>query len=311
MIKKSKKHKKENKEYKEKNNKKSNKGSKGKNKKTNKINMENEIINRKESIIEPKKQEFFDIIEKNELIKFILSAKGENLIEENTNKENEETLDLLLKKSFDNGKSNNIYYRLMKMISKKERQFDNEKRKKLKEVIKDLENKDNKDILLYSFKEGNNGCDNHINADIENNSREIIIDDNEKEKNKWTFKKGSLETEEIYESEEYQKLIREIMEYDYDESNAKNENEIEMKDIDNKKINDQLINSVEKTKPPEKKSLSCFISLKYPSLRYKFLILCVLWFGTRLISNAIALYSKALPGNYYFNIIFFCFKIKV
>ena len=31
--------------------------------------MENEIINRKESIIEPKKQEFFDIIEKNELIK--------------------------------------------------------------------------------------------------------------------------------------------------------------------------------------------------------------------------------------------------
>ena len=68
-IKKSKKHKKENKEYKEKNNKKSNKGSKGKNKKTNKINMENEIINRKESIIEPKKQEFFDIIEKNELIK--------------------------------------------------------------------------------------------------------------------------------------------------------------------------------------------------------------------------------------------------
>ena len=108
---------------------------------------------------------------------------------------------------------------------------------------------------------------------------------------------------EKYESEEYQKLIREIMEYDYDESNTKNENEIEMKYIDNKKINDQLINSVEKTKPPEKKSLSCFISLKYPSLRYKFLILCVLWFGTRLISNAIALYSKALPGNYYFNII--------
>ena len=56
---------------------------------------------------------------------------------------------------------------------------------------------------------------------------------------------------EKYESEEYQKLIREIMEYDYDENNTKNENEIEMKDIDNKKINDQLINSVEKTKPPE------------------------------------------------------------
>ena len=108
---------------------------------------------------------------------------------------------------------------------------------------------------------------------------------------------------EKYESEEYQKLIREIMEYDYDESNTKNENEIEMKYIDNKKINDQLINSVEKTKPPEKKSLSCFISLKYPSLRYKFLILCILWFGTRATSNCIALFSKTLSGNYYLNII--------
>ncbi len=44
--------------------------------------------------------------------------------------------------------------------------------------------------------------------------------------------------------------------------------------------------------------------MKYPSLRYKFLILCVLWFGTRSTSNCIALSSKALPGNYYYNIIF-------
>ena len=53
----------------------------------------------------------------------------------------------------------------------------------------------------------------------------------------------------------------------------------------------------------KKVQISAFISLKYPSLRYKFLILCILWFGTRSTSNCIALYSKALPGNYYFNII--------
>ena len=29
-----------------------------------------------------------------------------------------------------------------------------------------------------------------------------------------------------------------------------------------------------------------------------------MWFGTRSTSNCISLYSKALPGNYYFNIIF-------
>ena len=53
----------------------------------------------------------------------------------------------------------------------------------------------------------------------------------------------------------------------------------------------------------KKISKSIFISLKYPSLRYKFLLLCILWFGTRATSNCIALFSKTLSGNYYLNII--------
>ena len=44
--------------------------------------------------------------------------------------------------------------------------------------------------------------------------------------------------------------------------------------------------------------------MKYPSLRYKFLILCIIWFGTRATSNSICLSCKSFPGNYYFNIIF-------
>ena len=50
--------------------------------------------------------------------------------------------------------------------------------------------------------------------------------------------------------------------------------------------------------------ITIFSSLKYPSLRYKFLILCVIWFGTRSTSNSISLSCKSFPGNYYFNIIF-------
>ena len=62
------------------------------------------------------------------------------------------------------------------------------------------------------------------------------------------------------------------------------------------------VNDTKKKKKSPK--MTAFSSLKYPSLRYKFLILCILWFGTRSTSNCISLSSKALPGNYYFNIIF-------
>ena len=106
---------------------------------------------------------------------------------------------------------------------------------------------------------------------------------------------------EKFESDEYQKLIKDIMEYDYDNNNDK---DIELNETESNDKNNKLINSQQKNNNHDKKvQISAFISLKYPSLRYKFLILCILWFGTRSTSNCIALYSKALPGNYYFNII--------
>ena len=102
------------------------------------------------------------------------------------------------------------------------------------------------------------------------------------------------------ESDEGKQLIKDILEYNY-------ENGIEMKEInpenDNNDKDTELIN-VDEKKSKQKKTVSAFSSLKYPSLRYKFLILCVLWFGTRSTSNCIALSSKALPGNYHYNIIF-------
>ena len=104
---------------------------------------------------------------------------------------------------------------------------------------------------------------------------------------------------EKIETEETKELIKEIMEYNY-------ENGFEMKEInsdENAGKKDELINTENESSKKSLK-LTAFSSLKYPSLRYKFLILCILWFGTRATSNCIALSSKALPGNFYFNIIF-------
>ena len=42
---------------------------------------------------------------------------------------------------------------------------------------------------------------------------------------------------------------------------------------------------------------------KYPSIRYKFVILNFLWIGTRASFNGIAISSKSFPGNFYINII--------
>ena len=100
-------------------------------------------------------------------------------------------------------------------------------------------------------------------------------------------------------SDEYKQLIKDIIE---------NENEdAELKDIKEDQKTHRLIcieESDSKQKSKNKKTKkSIFTSLKYPSIRYKFLILCTLWFGTRSTSNCIALFSKTLSGNYYLNII--------
>ena len=42
---------------------------------------------------------------------------------------------------------------------------------------------------------------------------------------------------------------------------------------------------------------------KYPSIRYKFLLLDFLWVGTRAAFNGVSISSKSFPGNFYVNII--------
>jgi len=102
--------------------------------------------------------------------------------------------------------------------------------------------------------------------------------------------------EEI-ESEEGKELIKEIMEYN---------SGIEIGEIiidEDEKDSNTLLNNEDTNNKIEEKITICS-NFKYPSLRYKFLILCVIWLGTRSTSNCISLSSKSLPGDYYFNIIF-------
>ena len=110
-----------------------------------------------------------------------------------------------------------------------------------------------------------------------------------------------------FESKECKVLINEIMQLEDDDKEG-----TELEDMNsehfttgedtNTTLIEVKVNDTKKKKKSPK--MTAFSSLKYPSLRYKFLILCILWFGTRSTSNCISLSSKALPGNYYFNIIF-------
>ena len=115
-----------------------------------------------------------------------------------------------------------------------------------------------------------------------------------------SFNGKKEEFNNIRNSNDFKKLVSEIMEYNSNEL-------IEMRELDNNNNsnednNNTLLIYKEKENKNEEK-ITAFSSLKYPSLRYKFLILCIIWFVTRSTSNSISLSCKSFPGNYYFNII--------
>ena len=95
------------------------------------------------------------------------------------------------------------------------------------------------------------------------------------------------------------------------EEDKKNENENEFTtSISESKIPDLTtslvdqskgINDNENVKPAPKIN---FCSLfKYPSIRYKFIFLNILWIGTRASFNGVSISAKSFPGNFYVNII--------
>ena len=100
-----------------------------------------------------------------------------------------------IKNNFDvPSKKNNIYNRFMKVLIKRERQFDTEKIKKQKEAIKEISDiKKSSNTLLYSFidEKNYNDSSDFVNLDKTADMEEI-------KDNKWTHRIGKWETEEIY-----------------------------------------------------------------------------------------------------------------
>lgn len=100
-----------------------------------------------------------------------------------------------IKNNFDiPSKINNIYNKFMKVLAKRERQFDTEKRKKQKEAIEEISDiKKSSNTLLYSFidEKNYNDSSDFVNFDKTADMEEI-------KDNKLTHKIGKWETEEIY-----------------------------------------------------------------------------------------------------------------
>ena len=59
--------------------------------------------------------------------------------------------------------------------------------------------------------------------------------------------------------------------------------------------------SVDRTIPKETKKISPLALLKYPSVRYTFLLFCLLWFCSTALYNGFTIGLKSLPGSIYLN----------
>jgi MFS family permease len=64
-----------------------------------------------------------------------------------------------------------------------------------------------------------------------------------------------------------------------------------------------LKNSLNSEKKNRIQKINVWSLFKYPSIRYRFLLLNFLWIGTRASFNGVSISSKAFPGNFYVNII--------
>ena len=65
--------------------------------------------------------------------------------------------------------------------------------------------------------------------------------------------------------------------------------------------NKEINNDNKFAKPPLK--INVWSLFKYPSIRYKFIFLNILWIGTRASFNGISILAKSFPDNFYVNII--------
>ena len=162
------------------------------------------------------------------------------------------------------------------------------------------------------------------NEDIEKEAHKHIynIDKNENNENEEKKENKNKENNEMKEIKENLDICRESNKEIYRETNIdyrdtkKNINRASDRDTDtnNNKSNDEdnKDNNIRLSEPLVRQStgrkskiqdINIWSLFKYKSIRYKFIILNILWIGTRSSFNGISIASKSFRGNFYLNII--------
>ena len=134
--------------------------------------------------------------------------------------------------------------------------------------------------------------DSSLYSDLKNNLQNNLNKENDsKEENlqKHNKRKETADTIQIYNTENIQIVSK---------NDSKKDNN---KQTEKEKINSNQDLKKHKNNKNTKKNLGLFALLKYRSLRYKFLLMCLIWFSCSGIYNGMTLGIKSLPGDIYIN----------
>ena len=145
----------------------------------------------------------------------------------------------------------------------------------------------------------------------------LKVKDNEEGENEPKKENEQKEIDENNEKDNLKEKDEEEQKKEKDEKEEKEDNQEKKKEKENEvnleKKSDMLESlvsedkNVEDSKITKNKSkihkITVWSLFKYPSIRYKFVILNFLWIGTRASFNGISISSKSFPGNFYINII--------
>jgi len=163
--------------------------------------------------------------------------------------------------------------------------------------IERLDNDNNLEIVENKINQNEINEKNNIENNNNNENNINIIEENEKPKKSYIIKKDNdknlkkdLISNEQNKIDNSNSLSKNINNYS-DNIMITSSGEIILKDKNNKKNKNININT----------KITSYSLIKFPSLRYKFLLMCFIWFITSCIYNGLIIAIKWLPGNIYIN----------
>ena len=210
----------------------------------------------------------------------------------------------ILRKNFDK------FIELVKKIS----EF-NGKKEEFEMKIQEEEYKKVLNLIKYELSHHHFDDEKEI-IDKEIKSENLNLNDNNKNKNNNFIYKTNINTlssseklENENEKEKENKEIERIKEIIIKTENNITEGNLKENSYSSK-VNEKTENSQNKIKKKKKRKISSIALIKYPSIRYKFLSMCLIWFIAQGIYCGLNIGVKSLPGSVYVNgIISYCSDI--